>query len=88
VSLRAQQAPEMVRATARLHRSDAARQLGRDATTLSRRMRRRITTRPVASSLTTLQLFLPKSIPRTCMSILSSYSYLPGYDGEEGRAIP
>ncbi len=33
--------------------------------TVSRRIRRRTTTLPVASRPTTLQLFLPRSIPRT-----------------------
>lgn len=37
--------------------------------TVSRRIRRRTTTLPVASSPTTLQLFLPRSIPRTGTSM-------------------
>src|ERR1700732_4871761 len=65
VSLRGQKPPEVVRATARLHRYDS---LAARATMLSRRIRRRSTTRPVGSSPTTLQLFLPKSIPRTSTS--------------------
>ena len=46
------------------------------AITASRRMRRRSTTRPAASSPTRLQLFLPRSIPRTAIVIVplpSSY---------------
>ena len=49
------------------------------AITASRRMRRRSTTRPAASSPTRLQLFLPRSIPRTAIVIvpLPSSSRLP-----------
>jgi hypothetical protein len=59
---------------------------------LSGRMRRRFTTAPVWSSPTTLQLFFPRSIPRTAICIgpllpsgCSRHSILPE---EEGRAIP
>jgi hypothetical protein len=43
-----------------------------------------LTTRPLGSSPTTLQLFLPKSIPRTSTSIASSSPRLPGHGGGEG----
>jgi len=59
------------------HASIATMQVGslaEKAITLSRRMRRRTTTLPDASSPTKLQLFLPRSIPRTaiCMGPLHS----------------
>ena len=60
--------------------------------TPSRRMRRRSTTAPASSNPTVLQLFLPKSIPRTAISIaypsesVASRHYVLG--AEEGRAIP
>src|SRR3954447_8798374 len=41
-------------------------------TTASLCMRRRSTTRPEPSSPTTLQLFLPRSIPRTAISMSAS----------------
>ena len=56
------------------HASMATMQAGSfapKAIRLSRRIRRRSTTRPVASSPTRLQLFLPRSIPRTAIVIVS-----------------
>ena len=56
------------------------------------RMRRRFTTAPFWSSPTRLQLFFPKSIPRTAICIglpfLSDHSEQPILPEEEGRAIP
>ena len=56
------------------------------------RMRRRITTAPFWSSPTRLQLFFPRSIPRTAICIglpfLFDYSRQPILPEEEGRAIP
>src|SRR3954468_9818348 len=45
--------------------------------TLSRCIRRRSTTRPEPSSPTTLQLFLPRSIPRTAISMPASFPLAP-----------
>src|SRR5437763_16745683 len=46
-------------------------------TTASRCIRRRSTTRPEPSSPTTLQLFLPRSIPRTAISMSASFPLAP-----------
>ncbi len=56
------------------------------------RLRRRLTTAPVASSPTRLQLFLPRSIPRTAtltaMSLFLPMLIAAYAAGAEGRAIP
>jgi len=65
-----------------------------NATMLSGRMRRRLTTAPLPSSAAKLQLFLPRSTPMT--AILAGCSFVPlppvaqsAYAaGVEGRAIP
>ena len=84
-------AAEVMRAAARLHRHDAARQLRGEADQRLRFMRRRRTTAPEASRPTTLQQSLPRSIPSTaiCMHCPSSLnlrrSYTPG--GGAGHSI-
>ena len=73
----------------------ATMQAGRDrvnAAMLLGRMRRRFTTAPFWSNPTRLQLFFPRSIPRTAICIdlpfLSDHSGQPILPEEEGRAIP
>src|SRR3954469_24615310 len=67
--------------------------LAANANTVSRRIRRFITTLPAASSPTTLQLFLPRSMPRTaiCMDpllpLLRRSANLQRSTSGEGRAI-